>query len=67
MDIDQATGNDDECLEVLEADQTFSECDENEHPRDFNPTQNTGVYGNLLPPNYKQIQDEDPLTQKLLT
>lgn len=72
MDIEDAAGNDNECLEMLEAAQTFSECEENQHPQDFNPTQqpaqqNTGVYGNLVPNNFKQLQDSDPLTSKLLT
>lgn len=52
MDIDEKDGDDTQTLEMLEAEQTFSDIDENGLPtqKQFTSRTNTGVFGNVIPP-----------------
>ena len=50
MEIDEADGDDTQTLDMLEAEQTFSECEDNEIATQQISSKPTGVLGNIIPP-----------------
>lgn len=66
MDIDGNDGDDSQTLDMLEAEQTFSDCEENGiQTQKFTSKRNTGVFGNVIPPRSVQDANENQMDQRL--